>query len=140
MSLITKIYPNELYEAHDAVYLDLKSKTKGGSEKKVGLGSGLFDRDFRKASWVCIFLAISNQMSGINIINIYAYTIFKTISDSGAEMPLSAKSMTYFIGASGFVGAYLGNFTVKQFSRRGLLINSHLMMAVCLGLVGFMVH
>ena len=79
-------------------------------------------------------------MSGINIINIYALLIFKNIEDSGAQMPLSPKTMTYFIGASGFIGAYLGNFTVKLFSRRGLLINSHLVMAIFLSLVGFNVQ
>jgi len=33
MSLITKIYPEELYENQEAVFQDLRAKMKGGSEK-----------------------------------------------------------------------------------------------------------
>ena len=76
-------------------------------------------------------------MSGINIIKIYALTIFKDIELSGASMPLSPETMTNFIGLAAFVGSYLGYFTVKHFSRRGLLINSHLLMALCLSLVAY---
>jgi len=107
----------------------------------VSLAEGLTDPDYRKASWLCVYLAIGNQMSGINIVNIYAFFIFnKIMTDSGAEMPMSPKTMTYFIGASGLLGAVLGNFTVKQFSRRGLVIGGHVWMGVCLTLVAITIH
>ena len=63
MNLIAKIYPTESYEVHDAVFNDLKDKLQRNSEnkeKKVGLVEGLTDKKYRKASWLCIFLAISN--------------------------------------------------------------------------------
>ena len=76
-------------------------------------------------------------MSGINILNVYAPTIFDNIRKStGAKGGLSTEQDVYFVGAAGFVGAVLANFTVAYFSRRTLFIGGHALMGVFLATVG----
>lgn len=95
----------------------------------------LFSPDYRRATWVCVFIAVANQMSGINILNIYAETIFEDVADAGGAAAFSPKACTYFIGVSGFVGAFLSNFTVKYLTRRQVFIVGHTCMGFCLLLV-----
>lgn len=41
-------------------------------EEKPNLKQVLTDERFRKATFICCMIAVFNQMSGINILNIYA--------------------------------------------------------------------
>jgi len=83
-----------------------------------------------------IWLAICNQMSGINIVNVYAPTIFTEIRNKNHTTGgLSPEQCTYFVGAAGFVGAVLSNFTVAYFSRRALFLGGHVLMGIFLLLV-----
>ena len=52
---------------------------KPGCEIKIGVYETLFGEDYKKSTWICIFIAIANMMSGINILNIYAISIFDDI-------------------------------------------------------------
>lgn len=92
--------------------------------------------DYRVATWVCVFLGFAQQMAGINIINVFTSTIFDKIAEKGAISPLSSKTESYFIGASGFFGAFLGIFTVRIFTRRFLFIFNHFTMMICLVSIG----
>jgi predicted MFS family arabinose efflux permease len=95
----------------------------------------LFAPDYRRATWICVFIAIANQMSGINILNIYSKTIFEDVKDAGGAASFSPKGCTYFIGIAGFLGAFLSNFTVKYLTRRQVFIIGHINMGICLLLV-----
>jgi len=95
----------------------------------------LFNKDYRNATWVCVFIAIANQMSGINILNIYAQTIFEDVANAGGAAAFSPKACTYFIGVSGFLGAFNSNFTVKFLTRRQVFLIGHICMGICLLLV-----
>lgn len=94
------------------------------------MGQALCDSDYRGATWVVLFIAVANQMSGINILNIYAETIFIDVSNSGGAAYFSPKDCTYFTGMSGFLGAFLANFTVYFLSRRQVFLIGH----TCMGL------
>jgi len=60
-------------------------------------------------------MSFAQQMSGINIVNIYAQKIFDEVAtDSGSSVGnLSSKQETYFIGMGGLAGAFIGIYTVK---------------------------
>ena len=58
---------------------------EGGSSVNPGYYRALTDPEFRKATLCCIILAISNQMTGINSINIYATTIYQNLSGGSTE-------------------------------------------------------
>ena len=78
-------------------------------------------------------------MAGVNIINIYAPTIFERIKKSGGNSTLSATSQSYFIGVSGFFGAILAAFTVLKFSRRAIFISGHSIIGVCMLSIGLFI-
>ena len=75
-------------------------------------------------------LAIFNQTSGINIVNIFADKIIGEANDS-KTMFVSNQLAAVFIGLSGFIGAIIGNFVVFFLSRRATFIGGHFVMAVC---------
>ena len=64
---MVKIYDEMLYAVE---------KESEGNEEKPNVIQALTNEDYRVATWICISLAVFNQMSGINIINIYAADIF----------------------------------------------------------------
>jgi len=74
-------------------------------------------------------------MSGINILNVYAETIFTDVANAGGAAAFSPKACTYFLGMSGLLGAFLSNFTVKNVTRRQVFIGGHTCIGICLLLV-----
>jgi hypothetical protein len=78
-------------------------------------------------------------MSGVSILNIYAETIFTDVSNAGGAAYFSPKSCTYFTGMSGFIGAFLANFTVYFLSRRHVFLFGHTAMGIFLLGVGYFI-
>lgn len=98
------------------------------------------DKKYKLSTYICILLAVANQMTGINITNIYAATIFKNIVDSGGYMFISVPTAGIFVGLSGFLGALNSNFTVYFLSRRAVFIGGHFFMLIFLFLTGIFIH
>jgi hypothetical protein len=103
------------------------------------MGAALCNQDFRRASWLVIFISIAIQIAGVNIINIYTTTIFEFISASGASSKLSAKTQSYFIGISGFFGAILAAFTINKFSRRAIFLGGFGIIGICMLSIGLFI-
>ena len=60
-----------------AYYIKHDGSSENGDVKDVvGLTDALLHADYRKATWIAIFLAFSNVLTGINVVNVYALTIF----------------------------------------------------------------
>jgi len=74
-------------------------------------------------------------MAGINILTVYATSIFNDCANGGGPASFSPKACTYFTGIAGFFGAFLSNFTVKKFTRRQLFIGGHVSIGINLLLV-----
>ena len=79
-------------------------------------------------------------MAGINIVNIYAATIFQNIIKEGGTMFVSVPTAGIFVGVSGFIGAFTSNFTVFYLSRRGVFIGGHLFMMIFLLLTAIFIR
>ena len=87
----------------------------------------------RNASWLSVFLAAFNNLSGIGIISIYATSIFESIlSNHKDKSRMTAKEDAYFLGLAGLIGAILSFYSVAIFSRRKLFIGGHFFMGVLL--------
>jgi len=72
-------------------------------------------------------------MSGINVINVYTFTIFDKIrKQTHINTGLSPESCTYFMGCANFIGASLGPFTLTLLKRRTQFIGGHLLLTICL--------
>ena len=66
----------------------------------------------RNASWLSVFLAAFNNLSGIGIISIYATSIFESIlSNHKDKSRMTAKEDAYFLGLAGLIGAILSFYS-----------------------------
>jgi len=97
ISMLEKIYPVEMYHVHEEIYNDFRKR--GGFEQKdneevenVGIIDAFCHQDYRRGSWLVIFIVIAIQMNGVNLINIYTTTIFEAIKKEGGSSDLSAKT------------------------------------------------
>jgi len=88
---------------------------------------------------MCGVIAIFNAMAGVNILNIYAYTIFNKIVEDGNDMKLSPTQCTYFIGISGFVGSLLSNFIIGLIKMRPIMIGGEILICIFLFLVAIFI-
>ena len=92
------------------------SEDGDGAKKDVGLTDALLEADYRKATWFGMFLALSINLSGINVVNVYALTIFENIQkQTGDTKSLTPAQNVNFIGISNLVGALLSVYTSKPF-------------------------
>lgn len=57
----------------------LEQPKDDSSDSNVGLVESLISPDYRKATFLALFIACSNALSGINYVNIYCITIFESI-------------------------------------------------------------
>lgn len=78
--IIARIYPNETAMRRQQILENLQKQLKQGSgdeegSNKIGLWESLTHPDYRRATWVCIGVATANQMSGINVINMFSTDI-----------------------------------------------------------------
>lgn len=97
--------------------------------------------DYRRATWVCIGLAIANQFTGINVITMFSSDIFKRLEDEfGIEQQLSISAQIYCLGITGFVFACMSNSFVALFNRRALLIGGHIFVMLGFLLLVVFVH
>lgn len=95
--------------------------------------------DYRAATWIVIAVSVGNQMAGVNVLTIYASSIFEDCAKGGGPAYFSSKACTYFTGMAGFLGAFLSNFTIKKFSRKQIFFGGHttiginlLLIAICI--------
>jgi hypothetical protein len=74
IELLQIIYPSELYQVHEEIYDDYRSKggkKEGEKAETVGLWQAFTHVDYRSASWLVFYIMIAFNLSGIPLINIY---------------------------------------------------------------------
>ena len=86
-------------------------------------------------------MAFATTMSGINIIMIYGYSILQNIeATAGGQSIISPKSGSYILGSCSFFGSVSAGFGINYFKRRTLMVRGHVLMFICLVLVGLFVE
>jgi len=94
--------------------------------KKISFKTLIVDPEFRRATWICIGLAVAFQMSGINIVTIFSTSIFTILNKNGMTLALSIKTNNFILGLTGFFAAFLSNFSVGFFKRRTVLVGGQI--------------
>lgn len=84
MEIIKKVYPQLDEFQRQKVYNELErqlTEDTGTESKQVTIGETMCGKELRGSSWMCIFLAVANSMTGVNAISIYDLQIFDDISE-----------------------------------------------------------
>lgn len=91
----------------------------------------------RHASWICIIIALFNNLSGQGIICTFSTAIFERVQSLGARSRFDIKMENNMIGYAAVVGAILSYYSISLFSRKSLFVGGHFLMGVLLILSGF---
>lgn len=106
-------------------------------EKVINLESGslkeLFSRSFRPVLIIGVFLAVFQQITGINVFLYYAPEIFKSIAGSSMD---AALLQTILIGAVNLLFTVMAILLVDRVGRRPLMIIGSIGMCISLGALG----
>ena len=140
ISLIARIYSSEDAKTHETIYESKVQASSGSAGKEGSVIGAMTDPRKSGSSWMCVWVAIFNNLAGIGIINIFATQIFDTILSRGAHSKLTAKQDTYFIGGAAFLGAILSYYSIAIFTRRTIFIGGHFFMGTLLLLTGFFIR
>ena len=56
------------------------------------------------STWMAMFLGFSNQMTGVNVLNVFTVVLLKGLKNSGAELFLTPSKAAATVGVVGFIG------------------------------------
>lgn len=79
-AILEKIYPKEDEVMRQQVFNQLHTEIKvlKGSVK-LSVAKVMFDPEYRKATWVCLFVAAANGLAAVNVLNVFVVTILQNI-------------------------------------------------------------
>lgn len=130
-----------IYEERQAQHRRALSEKSGGNDS---VWRTLTDPNLRGSTWMAIFVALFNILSGISIVTVYAIIIFEKLLKNGQPIGraarLTSKQDSYFVGFASLVGAILSYYSVAIFSRRAIFIGGHFFMSVLLIMSGYYMH
>lgn len=90
MTMIKNIHPQENEESHELVLQELAYQlAKPVDAIAPSLTQTLISPDHRAATWICLFLALGQAMSGCSVINIYTEQIFQDLAKNGEKSSMS---------------------------------------------------
>ena len=118
--------------------LALKEKREIEASLKFEQGkfSDLWNKGFKKALFIGIFLAIFQQFSGINAIMNYAPEIFK---DAGASLHGALEQMV-IVGIVNLLFTIVAIWLIDKMGRKIMLWTGALGLSICLTVIGFTFH
>lgn len=110
---------------------------EAGDQEKPGYLRALMDPKYRIATWVCIFMAICVQATGINAINIYSTEIYKMIQESsssgkGISPPVGSAINNSFQAVACLVSPFVSYFSFRTIINIGFLLLAILMTVVAI--------
>jgi hypothetical protein len=118
-------------------FFGVSKKNTSTDASSIKFGSAVCGRKYGKGTWICFFLNVFNQASGINAINIYATRLLLNLQDStDGQFPVSPKTGTYLIGVSNCLFALLAFFPVTYLGRKTSFLYGQFSMGLCIGAVG----
>lgn len=104
----------------------------------------LTDPNLRKSTWMAIWVAVSNIISGICLVNGFVILIFDKLNGfnqaHGKLVRYTSKQDSYIVGFANIIGAIASYYTIKTFSRRVIFIGGHFIMGAVLIVSGYFVY
>ena len=94
----------------------------------------LFQKTFRPVLFLGVFLAVFQQITGINVFLYYAPEIFKAVAGSSMN---AALLQTIIIGATNLIFTVVAIWTVDKIGRKPLMVFGSLGMGLSLAALGF---
>jgi len=94
---------------------------------------------------MAIWIAVSNIVSGICLVNGFVILIFDKLNNFNFEHhgkinKYTAKQDSYVVGFANIMGAIASYYTIKLFSRRSIFVGGHLLMGTILVISGYFVY
>ena len=102
MEVISKIYVSTTPGLHKAILTERVKANQNQPKVVPSMKDVLTVPDFRTATYVGIYLALANQLTGTAGISIYSETIFDDLNKSGLNMSPSLGST--LIGMASLIG------------------------------------
>lgn len=121
------------------LYGDLSRQVsaEGGSKEEVGYIRALSDPRYRMATSICIILAISVQLTGINAINIYSTTIYENILKSSGGSGITPRIGSVLNATAQEIACFVSPF-VAWFSFRAIINGGLLIMGITMGVISLL--
>lgn len=132
-----KIYRTDGDTSHFeiVVYEFKKSRELSGATKTTLKEAFFTNENYLRASWIGIFIVVTHELAGINVILQYSNTILDTIlgEDSSGFTP---RQGTYVISMINFLSSAVSVWTINTFGRRTLLLYGNYGMTIAHSLIG----
>lgn len=119
------------------IYADISRAISqaGGDSESPGYIKALTDPKYRGATIICMILAVTNQMTGVNAINIYSTTIYQNIQDeSGGDGGISPR-LGSVLNAAAQLFAAATSPLVSYFSFRTIINGGFFFMGISMAIV-----
>lgn len=133
MIFIDKVYAQD--QNREEIMKEIEESLKEEmSKKKVSLKEAITSEEYRRATWVCAFIFVFNQLSGNASIMFYSNTILENLNSDGGGIDPAVG--TIIIGLVNFIGSATAVVPVSYLGRKTILLLGHLIMSISLILVG----
>ena len=107
--MINKVYKVSDKDEADLIVDEKRFELNDTQENVLGEVPGtsavLCDAKYRRATWLCVIMAVFNQLDGINVMNFYSNTIFENIFDKDAKEAATYGSI--MVGIAEIIGVLL---------------------------------
>lgn len=110
---------------------DMQKDVDNASRQRAGIGSLLRSRAPRMAFVCALGLMFFQQFSGINAVIFYTFGIFKS---AGSNIP--PVIATIIVGVVQTIATYISSLLIERAGRRILLLQSCIIMGICLIVLG----
>lgn len=146
---IRKIYSKESEQTCEQIYeqcaASYHQEVRESSRSHDSVWRTLTDPNLRKSTWMAIWVAVSNILSGVCLVNGFVILIFEKLNTYNLEHhgkmnKYTAKQDSYIVGFANIFGAILSYYTIKIFSRRAIFVGGHILMGAILGVSGYFVY
>ena len=118
--MIDKLYPDESIFRREELRNSLEQRMlvcTCNSQKSVSMVDSLTDGNYKRATFMCLALALFNQLSGVNVITFYSTQIFDNVNMKTYQ-PINVASGNLWLSVSRTFGALFSVLPFRYLPRR----------------------
>ena len=107
-------------------------------KESVNMLQSVTKSDYKYATYMCMALALFNQLSGVSVITFYSTTIFESVNKK-ATVPIDIPQGNLVLSLSRTFGAIVSIVPFRYLTRRYIFISGHILMGIFLALAWYFV-